>query len=217
MTWQSWAYFSAAIVISAGSAACNAKIGDDCEVSANCSATGDRLCDITQPGGYCTIFNCEPGTCPDEAVCIGYGSLPSPAKACGDLQGGQRLQRTFCMRSCDSNSDCRSGYRCIDMGRENPWGAIVVEARGTNGKVCTAPFRGEQVSTEQEAGVCTGGWDDDAGQSTLREAGPKPTADAAPDAGAVPDATVQDAASEENPDSADSAAVSDAEQDVSSD
>ncbi|HKO50071.1 MAG TPA: hypothetical protein VJV79_20210, partial [Polyangiaceae bacterium] len=36
---------------------CTPKIGDDCSVSTNCSTTGDRLCDITQPGGYCTKFN----------------------------------------------------------------------------------------------------------------------------------------------------------------
>jgi hypothetical protein len=215
---------AAVLVLSAGAAGCNAKIGDDCEVSANCSATGDRLCDVTQPGGYCTIFNCEPGTCPDEAVCIGFSNVVSPAKACSDLQGGQRLQRTFCMRRCDSSSDCRAGYTCEDMGNpENEWGAIVVEGRGTSGKVCAVPFRGRQIaSNPDDVGVCTGGWDG-GGQSTVPDAAPGADAtagaDAAPDAGAVdasfePDATAQDAAHEA---SSDSAAVNDAEQDVSAD
>ena len=41
-------------------AGCSAEIGDDCSNSTDCSSTGDRLCDTTQPGGYCTLFNCEP-------------------------------------------------------------------------------------------------------------------------------------------------------------
>ncbi len=57
---------------------CTPKIGDDCTVSTNCSTTGDRLCDVTQPGGYCTTFNCEPGSCPEDSVCVNFGTTLSP-------------------------------------------------------------------------------------------------------------------------------------------
>jgi hypothetical protein len=139
-------------------AGCKPKIGDSCDVSTDCSINGDRLCDTTQPGGYCTVFNCEPGTCPDEAICIAYGNVPSAAKECSDQQGGQRLQRTFCLRTCDSDSDCRSGYACEDMARDNPWRAIVVEGGHPSGKVCVVRFRGKPVESGAEAGVCQSTW-----------------------------------------------------------
>jgi hypothetical protein len=130
-------------------------------VSTDCSAAGDRLCATDQPDGYCTIFNCEPGSCPEEAICVGFGSnLSTVSDACEDPQGSSRFQRTFCMARCDEDDDCRSGYECIDMGNpNNPWGAIVVEngaSRGeVNGKVCAVPLAGEPVSgTGTE--VCTG-------------------------------------------------------------
>jgi hypothetical protein len=141
--------------------ACQPEIGDECQVSTDCSAVGDRLCATDQPDGYCTIFNCEPGTCPEEAVCVGFGTdLSSVSGACEDPQGSSRFQRTFCMARCDEDADCRSGYACIDMGNpNNPWGAIIVEtgaSRGeVNGKVCAVPLTGEPVSgTSTE--VCTG-------------------------------------------------------------
>src|SRR3954465_13897573 len=102
---------------------CKPKIGDDCRISTDCSAAGDRLCDITEPGGYCTIFNCEPDGCPDDAACINFGttlsSLVDPnfpnqvAPACLTSQGNSPYQRSFCMASCSSDSDCRGGYKCL--------------------------------------------------------------------------------------------------------
>ena len=38
---------------SATAAGCKPRIGDDCQISTDCSASGDRLCDISAPGGYC--------------------------------------------------------------------------------------------------------------------------------------------------------------------
>lgn len=159
--------------------ACQPEIGDECQVSTDCSAAGDRLCATDQPDGYCTIFNCEPGTCPEEAICVGFGSnLSRVSDVCEDPQGSSRFQRTFCMARCDEDDDCRSGYECIDMGKpNNPWGAIVVEigaSRGeVNGKVCAVPLAGEPVSgTGTE--VCTGtdaGFDAPPWTANLPEAG----------------------------------------------
>ncbi len=142
---------------------CKPKIGDDCELDTDCSNSGDRLCDRSQPGGYCTIFNCEPGTCPDEATCIGFrttlSALASDAGewACLDPQQNSRLQRAFCMRRCKSNSDCRTGYECLDMRQPaNPYGAVVLEDGGS-GKVCVVPDTAEPLSyTDGVPGVCTG-------------------------------------------------------------
>lgn len=163
---------------------CAPKIGDACSVSTDCSATGGRLCDTTQPGGYCTLFNCEPGTCPSEAICVAFKTNPS--RACANPQSSSRLQRTFCMAKCSSNSDCRSGYACIDMNaHDNPFGATVVEHGAdkgqVDGRVCAVPVSGAPVPADADTAVCTG--QDDGGYGSF-EAGPGPAADAAPDAAA---------------------------------
>ncbi|MBI4950771.1 MAG: hypothetical protein HY908_01950 [Myxococcales bacterium] len=92
---------------------CQPKIGDECGSATDCSAMGDRMCDVTQPGGYCTLFNCEPGTCPAESACVLFQSELDPS--CGaldDMRMG-RFARTFCMRVCTAASDCRDGYQCV--------------------------------------------------------------------------------------------------------
>ena len=117
---------------------CNPKIGDDCSTSTDCSISGDRLCDTTQPGGYCTIFNCEPDTCPEESQCIAFDTELDPA--CAD-QRWARFERTFCMRRCKDNGDCRSGYVCFNMNSTpNPWGARVADLDPEGTKVCIAPW-----------------------------------------------------------------------------
>ncbi len=97
-----------------------------------------RTCDTTSPGGYCTVLGCGAGTCPSEAVCVGFQTLLSVAPECGSLQSRARLQRTLCMRECDGDADCRGGYRCIDVSKRNSWGALVLEREG-GGKICALP------------------------------------------------------------------------------
>jgi hypothetical protein len=135
---------------------CKAKIGDDCGVSTDCSFSGDRLCDTTQPGGYCTIFNCVPGSCPDEAKCIGFDPQISNAPECRDDQKGDRRRRSFCLRECDDDDDCRGGYVCADLGAEgNAWGAVLIEGSGS-GKVCVVPYSDANPGPATNVGVCTG-------------------------------------------------------------
>jgi hypothetical protein len=86
-------------------AACGHEIGDDCSTSLDCSAQNSRLCDRTQPGGYCTIAPCERGTCPGESTCVEF--RPSE----------ERLAITYCMRECENDGDCRDDYRCTDAER----------------------------------------------------------------------------------------------------
>jgi len=84
---------------------CKPEVGDSCKLSTDCSILGDRLCDTSQPDGYCTIFNCEPGSCPSESVCVEFHGA------------SERFARRFCVRSCDGHSDCRPGYICLRMPR----------------------------------------------------------------------------------------------------
>lgn len=92
-----------ALALSLSFGACAPEVGDDCETGLDCSAAGTRLCDRTQPGGYCTIQGCEKGTCPEEAVCVQF----RPESA--------RLSVTYCMYHCEDNGDCRTedGYACM--------------------------------------------------------------------------------------------------------
>jgi hypothetical protein len=92
------------------SVGCGRGIGDACETSLRCSASGTRLCDMTQPGGYCTLAACQPGNCPSESVCVTFYQNTSMPDA-----DRNRLSANYCMRKCDDASDCRDdeGYDCV--------------------------------------------------------------------------------------------------------
>lgn len=97
-----------------GVAGCRPEIGDECITSVDCSAQGDRLCDSSQPDGYCTVFGCEPDACPEEAVCIGFGlETDATCSVEGTDPRWPRFERTFCMLACEEDTDCRDGYVCV--------------------------------------------------------------------------------------------------------
>lgn len=83
--------------------ACQPEIGESCQSSLDCSSQGNRYCDLSQPGGYCTLPGCEEGSCPDEGVCVAF------------RPEDPRLSINYCMYGCDNGSDCRGdeGYRCL--------------------------------------------------------------------------------------------------------
>lgn len=87
----------AALVVAS---ACAPQLGDECETALECSANGTRTCDVSQPGGYCTIASCEPESCGDEGYCVRF----KPDEP--------RLSIDWCMAKCSDNGDCRSGYAC---------------------------------------------------------------------------------------------------------
>ncbi|MCA9674071.1 MAG: hypothetical protein H6708_13860 [Kofleriaceae bacterium] len=116
---------------------CGNEIGDSCFLSSDCSPTGDRTCDVTQPEGYCTVLGCDYDTCPDEAVCVRFfvGSFANkpcdPAtedldasSATDDCSVDERCtlagecvpayaEIRYCMRKCSQQDDCRTpDYEC---------------------------------------------------------------------------------------------------------
>ncbi len=135
---------------------CKPKVGDDCRISTDCSAAGDRLCDITAPGGYCTVYNCEPGTCPaDESLCVEFGAQRSPVSACLDKQSPSPYGRAFCMATCDSDSDCRPDYKCADLSKEDQkrkWGALLID-RDRGHRACLVPPTAPAVTDDSATGV----------------------------------------------------------------
>jgi hypothetical protein len=58
------------VLFALSAAACGKSIGDECTTNVDCSQDGTRDCDLSQPGGYCTINGCDEKFCPSEAVCI---------------------------------------------------------------------------------------------------------------------------------------------------
>lgn len=139
--------------------ACGYEIGDACVFSSDCSTSGDRLCDPdpSSPGGYCTIQGCDYSTCPDEAVCVRFfsGSFSKPCMTSPDECSLDELcsldkhcvarssEVRYCMRTCDSDGDCRDGYECRDLadmiehgGEPVPAPGVVVDADPT--KFCAA-------------------------------------------------------------------------------
>lgn len=111
---------------------CQPSIGDTCTLSTNCSRTGARLCDTSQPQGYCTIFNCYGESCPTEATCVEFGpSLPGCAY---DDRHGSRVARSMCLYRCEVDSDCRAGYVCR-APTDPEYGARIL-ASDKSSKVC---------------------------------------------------------------------------------
>lgn len=49
---------------------CTRDIGDECSTSVDCDPNGTRACDLSQPGGYCTIQGCTEQSCPGGSACI---------------------------------------------------------------------------------------------------------------------------------------------------
>jgi hypothetical protein len=97
--------------------ACAPQLGDGCTTDTECSATGDRFCDRSQPGGYCTKINCEPKSCGSEGVCVRF----KPEQP--------RLSSSWCMKTCSSTGDCdRDRYVC----RKAEELGTVIEGAGTS-------------------------------------------------------------------------------------
>ena len=92
---------------------CAPEIGDPCTTSLDCSQLGDRLCDTSQPEGYCTVFNCETDGCPEDSICMGFGFELDPACTSVEDPRWSRFERTFCMIGCEDDEDCRPGYDCL--------------------------------------------------------------------------------------------------------
>ena len=136
---------------------CQPHIGDHCSVNTDCSLQGTRVCDTSEPNGYCTVFNCIPDSCIDKAACVLFaGGVPG----CGynDYKSPARTGRTMCLEQCQKDSDCRQsdGYTCVDP-RQPPWYGIIVDDVQTQ-HVCLAPADydpdGGPIASYPDAAVC---------------------------------------------------------------
>lgn len=189
-----------AVVLLGAMAGCTPSIGDKCVLSTDCSTRGDRLCDTSQPEGYCTQFNCPKNGCPNDAACVLFNA---GVPGCGydDRSGGygSRSARSFCVAKCESNSDCRAGYTCAPPASA-PWNGLVLDDDQSRLGCLVVPFAsdagdgGDIMSPGAPAPVCSAVAPDvgaiDASAPRIVEAGtPPPLAlEAGVDGGAPGDA-----------------------------
>jgi hypothetical protein len=138
--------------VAASAVGCAPAIGDECDTALDCSSQGSRQCDRTQPNGYCTILGCERGTCPEDSVCVKFGP---------DLE---RIAVTYCMASCETDSDCRSdeGYECTTQTSFENGEATVLD--GKHEAFCSIPLVLMSELPEEDASVSDASTDDDAGR-----------------------------------------------------
>lgn len=155
MTLRTWV-FSFSLLALVG---CGKDIGDACKSINECISTDiDRLC-LTQdgegfPGGYCTKFNCGGANqCPEEATCVAYRSTLGGSGMCESGESASRLQRNYCMLRCDSDGDCRSGYKCLPADGDNPLGARIID-KHVGGKICALSYEEPSKLPERESEVC---------------------------------------------------------------
>lgn len=117
---------------------CTPHIGDHCALNTDCSIDGTRVCDNSQPNGYCTSFNCTANSCLDNAVCVmTYASVPGCPY--NDQQAPSRTHSTLCLKACNQDSDCRNseGYVCRDPTLP-PYSGTIIDDSPTSNKVCLA-------------------------------------------------------------------------------
>lgn len=67
---------------------------------------------VPAPGGYCS-FNCKLNAdCGAGGVCIGANA--TGGFGFGNTGGANQAASGQCLKRCDSSSQCRDGYRCLD-------------------------------------------------------------------------------------------------------
>jgi len=101
--------------------ACGKKIGDSCSTNVDCAQDGTRDCDLSQPGGYCTVNGCDEKSCPSEAVCIRIFPYEVSRPACQlDATQGSNcpVGAGKCLQpdgvcGCTTDSDCTSDSLCV--------------------------------------------------------------------------------------------------------
>lgn len=131
---------------------CGNEIGDACITSVDCSPNGDRSCDTSSKGGYCTVQGCDFNTCPEEATCVQFFTGNFSNRTCDpDTEDrgsnactfdelcslvGNCVPRSsevrFCMKTCDADDDCRDGYECRDIAKMKEHGGQPVLAPGVD-------------------------------------------------------------------------------------
>lgn len=102
----------------ATAAACSRGVGDECVTSVDCSPSGDRICDLSQPGGYCTVDGCDARSCPEDSACIRYFPEAYLTKPC--LLRCEDVALTQIVDGCPTDpamvDKCSPDEACMPLG-----------------------------------------------------------------------------------------------------
>jgi hypothetical protein len=107
--------------------ACGHNVGDPCSTNVDCSPLGDRFCDTSAPGGYCTIDGCDVSTCPGNAVCIRFFTpiLDEPCELNMTPNGCRPSERCVCDSSvngvCPMGTPDHPTAHCAPETSERRW------------------------------------------------------------------------------------------------
>ena len=99
--------------------ACGKEIGDPCSTNVDCLQDGTRDCDLSQPGGYCTVNGCDEKFCPSEAVCIRIFPYEVSRPTCQHASdapfcpAGTGVCRSDDTCGCTQDSQCTSDGLCV--------------------------------------------------------------------------------------------------------
>jgi hypothetical protein len=131
--------FLTVLVAGLATSGCGDKIGDSCTTNTDCQSDGTRICDLSQPGGYCTVDGCDEDSCPSESICVRFFDQKFATTSCSDqpcpsanevcllTQESANAapvkrcvpaasERRYCAEKCNSNGDCRGAYSCQAAG-----------------------------------------------------------------------------------------------------
>jgi hypothetical protein len=126
--WKALAFVSGAAWLTG----CTPSIGDSCALSTDCATDGTRVCDTSEPGGYCTVLNCtgnELGSlCPDNAICVEF--FPNLQGCPVSVRSTSRVAIAECRNICTSDSDCRTDYYCRSP-QSPPWSGELLDPNQT--------------------------------------------------------------------------------------
>ena len=84
--------------------ACSKKIGDNCQTNIDCAQDGTRICDLSQPDGYCTVDGCDDSSCPSDSICVRFFDQKFPTGLCPNAAPG-------------TAGECRANELCVDQCR----------------------------------------------------------------------------------------------------
>jgi hypothetical protein len=144
--------------------ACGHNIGDRCASNVDCAQDGSRICDLSQPGGYCTLDGCDDSSCPSESVCVRFFDqkyptttpCPDPNAAPGTV--GECQPDELCVVCGPSSSQPNPQSCCVPSVSERRYCAFKCGSNGDcrGGYVCrTSATNGSLALTSDPNSITT--------------------------------------------------------------
>jgi hypothetical protein len=148
-----------ALVAGLAASGCGKKIGDGCSTNIDCQQNGTRICDLSQPGGYCTEDGCDENSCPSGSICIRFFNQSFATISCADqpcpsandvcvigdptTSPPEKVcvpaasERRYCADKCGGDGDCRGAYSCQAAGTYGSLALLKDPVEAQEAKFCS--------------------------------------------------------------------------------